>query len=161
MLTSDLALRFDPIYEPIARRFLANPDQLADAFARAWFKLIHRDMGPLSRYLGPEMPDEELLWQDPIPALDHELINDRTSPRSRQGVGFGPDGVRAGVHGLGGGFHLPWFRQTRRRQRRTPAPGAAEVLAGQSAGTTGEGAGKTRASRTSSIPVARKCRWPT
>jgi catalase-peroxidase len=76
MLTSDLALRFDPIYEPIARRFLANPDQLADAFARAWFKLIHRDMGPLSRYLGPEMPDEELLWQDPIPALDHELIND-------------------------------------------------------------------------------------
>ncbi|VVM41651.1 Catalase-peroxidase [Pseudomonas fluorescens] len=76
MLTSDLALRFDPIYEPIARRFLENPDQLADAFARAWFKLIHRDMGPLSRYLGPEMPSEELLWQDPIPAVDHALIND-------------------------------------------------------------------------------------
>jgi catalase-peroxidase len=76
MLTSDLALRFDPIYEPISRRFLENPDQLADAFARAWFKLIHRDMGPLSRYLGPEMPSEELLWQDPIPEVDHELIND-------------------------------------------------------------------------------------
>lgn len=76
MLTSDLALRFDPIYEPISRRFLANPDQLADAFARAWFKLIHRDMGPLSRYLGPEMPAEELLWQDPIPDLDHEVVND-------------------------------------------------------------------------------------
>ncbi|MBD9585435.1 catalase/peroxidase HPI [Pseudomonas sp. PDM03] len=76
MLTSDLALRFDPIYEPIARRFLANPDQLADAFARAWFKLIHRDMGPLSRYLGPEMPNEELLWQDPIPPVDHALVND-------------------------------------------------------------------------------------
>jgi len=76
MLTSDLALRFDPIYEPISRRFLANPDQLADAFARAWYKLIHRDMGPLSRYLGPEMPGEELLWQDPIPDVDHELIND-------------------------------------------------------------------------------------
>ena len=76
MLTSDLALRFDPIYEPIARRFLANPDQLADAFARAWYKLIHRDMGPLSRYLGPEMPGEELLWQDPIPAVDHPLVND-------------------------------------------------------------------------------------
>ncbi|MBF6039829.1 catalase/peroxidase HPI [Pseudomonas sp. P154a] len=76
MLTSDLALRFDPIYEPISRRFLANPDQLADAFARAWFKLIHRDMGPLSRYLGPEMPNEELLWQDPIPAVDHALVND-------------------------------------------------------------------------------------
>ena len=76
MLTSDLALRFDPIYEPISRRFLANPDQLADAFARAWFKLIHRDMGPLSRYLGPEMPGEELLWQDPIPEIDHALVND-------------------------------------------------------------------------------------
>ncbi|QXI36581.1 catalase/peroxidase HPI [Pseudomonas xantholysinigenes] len=67
MLTSDLALRFDPIYEPIARRFKDNPEQLADAFARAWYKLIHRDMGPLARYLGPEMPNEELLWQDPLP----------------------------------------------------------------------------------------------
>ncbi|PTR19133.1 catalase/peroxidase HPI [Pseudomonas sp. GV085] len=76
MLTTDLSLRFDPIYEPISRRFLTNPDQLADAFARAWYKLIHRDMGPLSRYLGPEMPNEELLWQDPIPAVDHPLVND-------------------------------------------------------------------------------------
>ena len=76
MLTTDLALRFDPIYEPIARRFLENPDQLADAFARAWYKLIHRDMGPLSRYLGPENPSEVLLWQDPIPAVDHALVND-------------------------------------------------------------------------------------
>ncbi|MCY1403358.1 Catalase-peroxidase [compost metagenome] len=76
MLTTDLSLRFDPIYEPISRRFLANPDQLADAFARAWYKLIHRDMGPLSRYFGPEMPNEELLWQDPIPAVDHPLVND-------------------------------------------------------------------------------------
>ncbi|PKH36771.1 catalase/peroxidase HPI [Pseudomonas sp. 43NM1] len=76
MLTSDLALRFDPIYEPIARRFLENPQQLSDAFARAWFKLIHRDMGPLSRYLGPEMPAEELLWQDPIPETDHPLVDE-------------------------------------------------------------------------------------
>jgi catalase-peroxidase len=76
MLTTDLSLRFDPIYEPISRRFLANPDQLADAFARAWFKLIHRDMGPLSRYLGPEMPSEELIWQDPIPEVDHPLVTD-------------------------------------------------------------------------------------
>ncbi|MBZ9780345.1 catalase/peroxidase HPI [Pseudomonas sp. REP124] len=76
MLTSDLALRMDPIYEPISRRFLQNPDQLADAFARAWYKLIHRDMGPLSRYLGPEMPNEVLLWQDPIPKVDHALIGD-------------------------------------------------------------------------------------
>lgn len=77
MLTADLALRFDPIYEPIARRFKDNPDQLADAFARAWYKLIHRDMGPLSRYLGPEMPDEELLWQDPVPDVDHALVNEQ------------------------------------------------------------------------------------
>ncbi len=76
MLTTDLALRFDPVYEKIARRFYANPDQLADAFARAWFKLTHRDMGPRSRYLGPEVPAEELIWQDPVPAVDHELIDE-------------------------------------------------------------------------------------
>ncbi|HET6831666.1 MAG TPA: catalase/peroxidase HPI [Solirubrobacterales bacterium] len=76
MLTTDLSLRFDPIYEPISRRFLENPEELQDAFARAWFKLTHRDMGPASRYLGPEVPSEELLWQDPVPAVDHELIED-------------------------------------------------------------------------------------
>ncbi len=75
MLTTDLALRFDPVYEKIARRFMENPDQLSDAFARAWFKLTHRDMGPRSRYLGPEVPAEELLWQDPVPAVDHNLID--------------------------------------------------------------------------------------
>jgi catalase-peroxidase len=75
MTTADLSLRFDPIYEPIARRFLENPDEFADAFARAWFKLTHRDMGPRSRYLGPEVPDEDLIWQDPVPAVDHELID--------------------------------------------------------------------------------------
>jgi catalase-peroxidase len=74
MLTTDLALRLDPIYEPISRRFLANPAELADAFARAWFKLTHRDMGPIARYLGPEVPRESLLWQDPVPAVTHELI---------------------------------------------------------------------------------------
>jgi catalase-peroxidase len=77
MLTTDIALRVDPIYEKISRRFYENPDQLADAFARAWFKLTHRDMGPRSRYLGPEVPAEELIWQDPVPAVDHELINER------------------------------------------------------------------------------------
>ncbi len=76
MLTTDLSLRFDPDYEKISRRFYENPDQFADAFARAWFKLTHRDMGPLSRYLGPEVPEEELIWQDPIPAVNHELINE-------------------------------------------------------------------------------------
>ncbi|MGD9404918.1 MAG: catalase/peroxidase HPI [Anaerolineae bacterium] len=75
MSTADLALRFDPIYEPIARRFHENPEEFADAFARAWFKLTHRDMGPRSRYLGPEAPAEELIWQDPVPPVDHELID--------------------------------------------------------------------------------------
>jgi catalase-peroxidase len=75
MLTTDIALRVDPIYEKISRRFYENPDQLADAFARAWFKLTHRDMGPRSRYLGPEVPTEELIWQDPVPAVDHKLID--------------------------------------------------------------------------------------
>ncbi|ACD95511.1 catalase/peroxidase HPI [Trichlorobacter lovleyi] len=75
MTTADLSLRFDPAYEKIARRYLANPDEFADAFARAWFKLTHRDMGPRSRYLGPEVPAEELIWQDPVPAATHELIN--------------------------------------------------------------------------------------
>ena len=76
MTTADLSLKFDPAYEKIARRYLENPDQFADAFARAWFKLTHRDMGPRSRYLGPEVPEEELIWQDPIPAVDHELIGE-------------------------------------------------------------------------------------
>ncbi|MDJ0702174.1 MAG: catalase/peroxidase HPI [Leptolyngbyaceae cyanobacterium MO_188.B28] len=77
MTTADMAMRMDPIYEPIARRFLENPDQFADAFARAWFKLTHRDMGPRIRYLGPEVPAEEFLWQDPIPPVTHELIDEQ------------------------------------------------------------------------------------
>ena len=77
MTTADLSLRYDPIYAPIAKRYLENPDEFADAFARAWFKLTHRDMGPRSRYLGPEVPNEELIWQDPVPAADHELVDAR------------------------------------------------------------------------------------
>lgn len=77
MLTTDLALRFDPVYEKISRRFMEHPEQFADAFARAWFKLTHRDMGPKARYLGPEVPAEELIWQDPIPAVNHKLIDDK------------------------------------------------------------------------------------
>ncbi len=76
MLTTDLALRFDPAYEKISRRFLEHPEEFADAFARAWFKLTHRDMGPRSRYLGPLVPGEELIWQDPVPAVDHDLVTD-------------------------------------------------------------------------------------
>ncbi len=77
MLTTDLSLRFDPAYEKISRRFYEHPDQFADAFARAWFKLTHRDMGPRARYLGPEVPKEELIWQDPVPAVNHKLIDDK------------------------------------------------------------------------------------
>ncbi len=76
MATTDLSLKFDPVYREISQRFYENPDQFADAFARAWFKLLHRDMGPISRYRGPWVPDEELIWQDPVPAVDHELIDD-------------------------------------------------------------------------------------
>jgi catalase-peroxidase len=77
MTTADMAMRMDPIYEKISRRFHKNPEEFADAFARAWFKLTHRDMGPLSRYIGPEVPKEELIWQDPLPAVDHELIDEQ------------------------------------------------------------------------------------
>ena len=85
MLTTDLSLRFDPAYEKISRRFMENPDQFADAFARAWFKLTHRDMGPKARYLGPEVPAEDLIWQDPIPAVNHKLVDaqDISSLRDR------------------------------------------------------------------------------
>ena len=85
MLTTDLSLRFDPIYEKISRRFLENLDEFAEAFARAWFKLTHRDMGPITRYLGPEVPEEKLIWQDPIPAADHKLVdeNDITSLKGK------------------------------------------------------------------------------
>lgn len=77
MFTTDLALRVDPIYEPISRHFFENPEELATAFSQAWFKLTHRDMGPISRYLGPEVPSEELIWQDPVPAVTHELVNEQ------------------------------------------------------------------------------------
>jgi len=86
MLTTDLAVRFDPVYEPISRRFHEDPDAFADAFARAWFKLTHRDMGPVSRYLGPEVPDEELIWQDPVPAVDHQLVDEADIAALKNGI---------------------------------------------------------------------------
>ena len=86
MLTTDLSLRFDPIYEKISRRFYEHPDQFADAFARAWFKLMHRDMGPKSRYLGPEVPKEDLIWQDPIPAVDHALVDSQDVAALKQQI---------------------------------------------------------------------------
>ena len=86
MTTADMAMRMDPIYEPISRRFHENPDELADAFARAWFKLTHRDMGPRSRYLGPEVPSEELIWQDPVPAVDHEVVDEQDIAALKAGI---------------------------------------------------------------------------
>ena len=86
MLVTDLSLRMDPDYEKISRHFLENPEEFADAYARAWFKLTHRDMGPVVRYLGPEVPQEELLWQDPVPAVDHELINDQDAAELKKNI---------------------------------------------------------------------------
>ena len=141
MLTTDLALRFDPAYEKISRRFMENPDQFADAFARAWFKLTHRDMGPRARYLGPEVPAEELIWQDPIPAVNHPLIDAQDiAVAEEQDPGFRPVRLAAGFDRLGVGVHVPWLRQARRRERRPHSPGAAEGLGSQPAGPTGEGA---------------------
>ena len=135
MLTTDLSLRFDPAYEKISRRFLENPDQFADAFARAWFKLTHRDMGPRARYLGPEVPAEELIWQDPIPAVDHPLIDAQDIAALKGKIlASGLSVSRAGLDRLGVGVHLPRLRQARRRERRPHPPRAAEGLGGQPAG---------------------------
>ena len=110
MLTTDLSLRFDPEYEKISRRFLKNPDQFADAFARAWFKLTHRDMGPRVRYLGSEVPAEELIWQDPIPAINHKLVDAQDVANLKASIlkawAFG---CRVSFYCLGSGFYLPWL----------------------------------------------------
>ena len=138
MLTTDLSLRFDPAYEKISRRFLANPDQFADAFARAWFKLTHRDMGPRARYLGPEVPAEELIWQDPIPAVDHPLVDAQDIASLKKKVlASGLTVAAARVDRLGLGLDLPRLRQARRRQRRAHPPRAAEGLGRQPARAAG------------------------
>ncbi len=141
MLTTDLSLRFDPVYEKISRRFMEHPDQFADAFARAWFKLTHRDMGPRARYLGPEVPKEELLWQDPVPAVDHALIDDKDAAALKGKIlASGLTVSQLVSDRVGVGIHLPRLRQARRRQRRPHSPRAAEGLAGQPAGRAREGA---------------------
>ena len=145
MLTTDLSLRIDPAYEKISRRFYEHPDQFADAFARAWFKLTHRDMGPIHRYLGLLVPKEILIWQDPIPAVNHPLIDEKDvaalkskDPRVR------PVGIAACFHGLGLGVDLPRFRQARRSERRAYSSEPAEGLGGQSAEAARDGAGEAR-----------------
>ena len=123
MLTTDLSLRFDPAYEKISRRFYEHPDQFADAFARAWFKLTHRDMGPIVRYLGPLVPKETLIWQDPIPAVDHPLIDEQDIAALKAKIlASGLVGVAAGLDRLGVGLDVPRLRQARRRQRRAHSP---------------------------------------
>ena len=108
MLTTDLSLRMDPAYEKISRRFLENPDQFADAFARAWFKLTHRDMGPRVRYLGPLVPKETLIWQDPIPALDHKLIGEQDIAALKAKIfASGSVGLAARLDCLGVGVDVP------------------------------------------------------
>ena len=145
MLTTDLTLRFDPEFGKISRRFLDDPQAFADAFARAWFKLTHRDMGPRARYLGPEVPKEELIWQDPIPAVDHKLIGEKEiADAQEEDPRLEAVGVAARVDGLGVGLHLPRLRQARRRQRRAHPPRAAEGLGGEPAGAAGEGAEDAR-----------------
>ncbi len=166
MLTTDIALRVDPIYEPISRRFHANPDQFADAFARAWFKLTHRDMGPRARYLGPEVPEEVLIWQDPVPAVDHPLIDAADIADLKAKIlRIGPHHRRTGVNRLGLGRVLPRFGQARRRERRAHPPRAAEGLGGEPAGAARAGAARrSKASRPASTPPRRAaggCRWPT
>jgi catalase-peroxidase len=132
MLTTDLSLKVDPIYEAISRRFLANPDQFADAFARAWFKLTHRDMGPRVRYLGSEVPAEVLIWQDPIPAVTHALIDDKDIAALKdQLLNSGLTISQLVDHGLGFGIDLSRLGPAGRRQRRTYPAGASKRLGGQ------------------------------
>ena len=141
MLTTDLSLRFDPAYEKISRRFYEHPEQFADAFARAWFKLTHRDMGPIARYLGPLVPKETLIWQDPIPAVDHPLVDAKDIAALKAKIlASGLSVSAAGRDRLGLGLDVPRLRQARRRQRRAHPPGAAEGLGGQPAGRAGQGA---------------------
>ena len=146
MLTTDLSLRFDPVYGPISQRFLEHPDELADAFARAWFKLTHRDMGPIARYLGPEVPSEELIWQDPVPAVDHELVSDEdVAELKRRILDSGLSVSAAGLDRLGVGVDVPRQRQARRRQRGAHPPRAAAELGGQRPRAAGDGAEHARA----------------
>ena len=141
MLTTDLSLRFDPEYEKISRRFMENPDQFADAFARAWFKLTHRDMGPRVRYLGPLVPKETLIWQDPIPAVDHPLIGDADIAALKAKIFcFWPHRLRTGLDCMGVGFDVPRVGQARRGERRTHPPRAPEGLGRKPAGSAREGA---------------------
>ena len=143
MLTTDLALRIDPEYEKISRRFHENPDEFADAFARAWFKLTHRDMGPKARYLGPEVPAEDLIWQDPLPRAEGPPLDATDVAGLKEKIlASGLSVQRAGLYRLVLGLDLPRLGPARRRQWRAHPAGPAEGLGGQPARAAGEGAGR-------------------
>ena len=145
MTTADLALRMDPIYGPISRRFHKDPQAFADAFARAWFKLTHRDMGPRSRYLGPEVPAEELIWQDPVPAVDHELVGEQDIAALKAKIlASGLSISQLVTTAWASAATLPRLGQARRGQRGAHSPGAAEGLGGEPAGRTGQGPAEAR-----------------
>ncbi len=158
MLTSDLALRFDPIYEQITRRWLDHPEELAEEFAKAWFKLLHRDMGPVVRYLGPEVPKETWLWQDVIPA-GAALSDDEVAKLKNAIAGVGSDCVATGFDGVEGGVVVPRQRQARRRQRWPHPAAAAARLGGQRARRAGPGDPQARGDPASRPGPA--CRSPT
>ena len=142
MLTTDLALRVDPAYREITSRWLDNPDEFADAFARAWFKLTHRDLGPTSRYLGDLVPDREFVWQDPVPEVDHTLIDDRDAAVLKaQILDAGLSTAELGPDRLGLGLDVPRQRHARRRQRRAHSSRAAAGMARQRPGGAGRRAG--------------------
>ena len=144
MLTTDLSLRFDPAYEQISRRFLEHPDEFALAFAKAWYKLLHRDMGPVSRFLGPWVAEPQL-WQDPVPAVEHELVGDADVAALKAKVlESGLTTAQLVVDRLGVGGELPVDRQAGRRQRRPDPARAAARLGGQPAQGAGDGAGRPR-----------------
>ena len=165
MFTTDLSLKFDPSYRAIAKRFQENPKEFELAFAKAWFKLTHRDMGPRARYLGDEVPAEVLLWQDPVPAVDHELIDagdiaepEVGDPRVRA------DRPRARQDRLGIGLLVPRNRHARRRERGADSSRAAEGLGSQRSDGAGEGARDARAHperSTARKRAASRSRWPT
>ena len=139
MFTTDLALRMDPIYAKISKRFHENPEEFEEAFAKAWYKLTHRDMGPYSRCLGPDVPEPQL-WQDPVPAVDHELIGEKDVAELKGKI-LELRTVRfaTGLDRLGVRIHVPRLRQTGWSKRCPHSPGTAERLGSQPTGRTREG----------------------
>ena len=147
MTTADMAMIRDPEYRKISKHFHENPDVFADAFQRAWFKLLHRDMGPKSRYLGPDVPDEDFIWQDPVPAWLH-LVRRRCTEGRHQVQR--PLRRRDGRDGMGQRLHLPWLGQPWRRQRRSHPPFTSEGLGRQQTRSTFQGPRRARTPRSSS-----------